>query len=107
MSKPEPSVGSPREAAERIVRDVILVVPGRIADRYIDAIEAALKARDETVREKCAKIQFARIVPVDRGYTVGIGSLGIKMYVLETDATLCCVAINRAIATAIREGKGS
>lgn len=40
-----------REVAERIVRETILVVPGKIADRYIDAIEAAL--RNE--REACAK----------------------------------------------------
>lgn len=36
-----------REVAERVVRETILVVPGKIADRYIAAIEAALKDRDE------------------------------------------------------------
>lgn len=43
------------EVAERIVRETMLVVPGKIADKYIDAIEAALKDRDE----RAAKIAEA------------------------------------------------
>ena len=36
-----------RESAERVVYETILVVPGKIADRYIAAVEAALRDRDE------------------------------------------------------------
>lgn len=46
---------TPREIAERIVRETILVVPGKIADKYVNAIEAALDAE----RERAAKIAEA------------------------------------------------
>lgn len=49
-----------REAAERIVRETMLVVPGKIADRYIAAIEAELKARDERAAKIVNDARFER-----------------------------------------------
>ena len=54
-----------REVAERIVRETMLVVPGKIADRYIAAIEAALI--DEV--ERCARLAERAQLP--RGYQWG------------------------------------
>jgi len=64
----------------------------------------ALTAAREAQREALAGIQFAKVIPVDQGWTVSIDSLGIKLYGTESAAQQVCSAINVNVAAAIRQG---